>query len=252
MEGGMKKILITITMISVFMVPALLAQGKGITPIVPGSDKLKITGVMGFMQTKYLGMVIKLNCMGRPVLNANVWLNNWPLENRGGGEFRVTVDKYTARVGDKLELAVELPRERLLLVKPPFEGRQVLASLVIDNIIEWVFPMPGQVIDLSSYSMGFISCRWNFTGTPVRVFFELFNTADPDRIIFSRTIEAEAVNVPLSVVTPGNEYRMTVDDDSTGSPPLGAFKMSKLAAPGSSLVYYFVAECTFSTSAAKK
>ena len=247
----MKKILLTLVMLAFFAVPALLAQDVDIRPIAPGSDKLKITGGILFWQTKYLSMVIHLTYMSRPVLNAKAWLNEWPLENRGGGEFRAMVRKYKARVGDKLELSVELPPSRLPFDKPFLKGRQVLASLVIDNIVEWVFPMPGQVIDLSSYSMGFIPCRWNFTGTPVRIIFELYNTADPDRIIYHREFETESVNVPLSIVTPGNEYRMTVDDDATGLPPMGAFKMSKLVAPGSSLVYSFITECTFSTSAAK-
>jgi hypothetical protein len=247
----MKRILVFIAMISVLLVPALLAQGKGIMPIIPGSDKLKITGGILFMQTEYLSIGVKLTYMGRPVLNAKVWLNKWPLEDRGGGDFRLVIRPYTARVGNKLELAVELPPVHRPLGEPPFVGKKVLASLVINNIVEWVFPTPGQVIDLSSYSTGFVSCRWNFTGTPVKVIFELFNTADPHRVIFGQTIEAEAINVPLGVLTPGNEYRLTVDDGVSGFPPMGAFTMSKLTAPGSSLVYQFSTECTFSTMPAK-
>lgn len=151
-----------------------------------------------------------------------------------------------------LKIEAELPDPRPRPgVKPLFTGRQVLASLVTRNIIEWIFPVGGQVINLSDYPGSTVRFRWNFTGTTVKSQLQLYENADPSRMIYINTSGTESLEIPTRVMAPGSRYRITLSTAITTYDPMGEFKMDKLTAPGSRMVFYHDSYCPFSTRPAK-
>lgn len=249
----MKRFFMIMALISACLCPALLAQGTPLSPVVPGSDKLRVNGNVAWFELEdYIGAYIKLTFNGRPVAGAKVWLNKWPLMESGGpGDYHVTIRHVKPRVGFLLEVAVELPNAPLRVGKMPFTGRQVLASHVIDNLIEWVFPTPGQVIDLSTYPAGAVPFRWNFTGATVLTRFDLTPSTDPDRVLYQREIEAERLDVPVRFLAPGTGYRIILFTSLSGMDPMGEFKMGKLVALGSKIIFAHDSTCPFSIRPAK-
>lgn len=249
----MKKIAVLLAMLLVFLVSALMPQGKIVTPVVPGSDKIKIQGYVYFsMGLKALIADIRLTFRDNPVLGAEVNLNETKLAEFGGpGVYSGRVSSYGIRIGNELQISVKLPRSIPgPFVRPPFEGRQKLASYLVDNILEWVFPTPGQVIDLASYPSREIPFRWNFTGPPVASQLSIVDAATETRVLY-RMVETEEITIPAAILLPGKSYDFGLTNVFVWCGIMGKFKMSRLAAPGSAINFHYDGRLRFSTAPAK-
>jgi hypothetical protein len=111
----------------------------------------------------------------------------------------------------------------------------------VANIIEWVFPAPGEVIDLAAYP-SLIPLRWNFTGTPARTQLSILDTATRVRV-FTTFIDNEEIKIPASTLQPGKEY----DFSMFAMAPFEQFKLAKIAATGSNVDFLFSDSFIFST-----
>ncbi len=250
----MNKFILAIAMISLLVVPALQAQGKTLTPFVPGADKVKIQGVVYFsMGLKALIASFSLTFRDNPVLGAEVSLNETKLTELGGpGHYYGSVRPYDIRIGNELQVWVKLPtRMPGSIVTPPFEGKQKLASYVVDNILEWGFPTPGQVINLAAYPAGEIPFRWDFSGPPIASQLIINDAASGSRIIY-RMVETEGIAIPVVSLQPGKSYEFILTSVFAWCGIMGRFKMSKLAAPGAGISFRYDGISSFSTAPAAK
>lgn len=247
----MKKTIVVIAMIPLFLTPALLAQGKTITPFVPGANKIKITGgTIYYAASPYLSIYVNLSRMGAPVLHAKVRLNKTLLREGSGGFYAgAFFTPYIIALGHEHVFTVESPG---LAPGPPLgtfhDERIVLAEYRVDNLIQWVSPTPGQVIDLAEHAAG-IRLRWKFAGTPVKVRITVDDTAARTEV-FSSVTTAEELSLPAAVLQPGKTYTVQIDTTAPGCGPLGRFKLGKLATLDSNVRYDWEYNFRFSTASA--
>jgi hypothetical protein len=247
----MKKIVVAIVMIPLFLAPALLAQGKTIPPFRPGADRIKITGgTIYYAASPYLSIYVNLSRMGTPVLHAKVRLNKTLLREGSGGFYSgAFFTPYNIALGQEHVFTIESPG---LAPGPPLgtlrDERIVLAEYRVDNLIQWVSPTPGQVIDLAEHALG-VSLRWKFAGTPVKVRVSISDTATRAEV-FSRVTNGEELTLPAAVLQPGKTYTVQIDTTPPGCGPLGRFKLGKPATLDSNVRYDWEYNFRFSTAPA--
>jgi hypothetical protein len=245
----MKKIFLAIAMIPLFLAPALLAQGKTITPFGPGADKIKITGgTIYYAASPYLSIYVNLTRRGAPVLNAKVRLNKTLLREGSGGFYSgAFFTPYNIAIGHEHVFTIEPP---LLSPAPPLgtfpPDRAELATYRVDKLIQWVSPTPGQVIHLSAHTLS-IRLRWKFTGTPVRVRIAVSDSATRAEV-FSGMTAAEEIALPAGVLQPGKTYSVQIDTTPPGCGPMGRFTLAKLASLDSDVCFDWEYNFRFSTA----
>jgi len=246
----MKKIIVTIAMISLFVVPVLLAQGKGISPVVPGSDKITVVGgTVFYAGSPYLSINVHLTKMGVPVLHGKVRMNGILLRESTGGFYAGAIPTpYKVALGEEQVFTIAQARVPRTITPE----QVVLATYRVDNLIQWVSPTPGQVIDLAAIPLGELPCRWKYTGTPVMARLRVVETASRTEV-FSRKTDGEELTIPTVTLRPGKTYIISIDTSrfSSGCGPLGRFKLAKLAAPDSDVRFDQEYSFTFSTAPAK-
>lgn len=233
-------ILFVVLVIPSFSQFKMINPGNQLKIITP---KINVTGFAAYYgNADYISVYIKLMYKGRPLSTPIVRLNNSVINNSGNGEYHGALTPYNnIRVGDRLVFTAEFPKRRLYgLGKPLFSGKIILATYQISNIIEWVYPMPNQVINIGGVLN--IPLRWNFTGTPKTT--ELFIKDKATNVkIYSKNINNEIQKISASLLKPGKEYRMglwAVD-------PLDNFRISKNCDASSRVVFYFSDIMTFKT-----
>ena len=246
----MKKIIVAIAMIPLFLAPALLAQGKIITPVVPGADKITfIGGTMYYAGSPYLSISAHLTKGGVPVLHGKVRMNGILLRESSDGFYAGSIPTpFHAEIG----------QEQVFTIAPALVSRTitseqvVLATYRVDNLIQWLSPTPGQVIDLAAYPLGELPCRWNYRGRPVMARLRVVDTATRAEV-FSRMTDGEELTIPTAALSPGKTYSVRIDTSrmNPGCGPLGRFKLAKLAAPDSDVRFDQDYSFTFSTAPAK-
>ena len=245
----MKKTIIVIAMISLFLAPTLMAQGKPIPPFRPGADRIKITGgTIYYAGSPYLSIYANLTRGGAPVLHAKVRLNKTLLREGSGGFYSgAFFTPYNIAIGDVHVFTIEPPA---LSPGPPpgtFPAeRAELATYRVANLIQWVSPTEGQVIHLSAHTLS-IRLRWKFTGTPVRVRIVVSDSATRAEI-FSGMTASEEIALPAGVVQPGKTYTVQIDTTPHGCGPLGRFTLARLAALDSDVCFDWEYNFRFSTA----
>lgn len=249
----MKKITLLIAMLSIFLVSALLAQKPDIiTPSVPGSDKIKIVGgTIYFAGSPYLSINVHLTKGGVPVLHGKVRMNGILLRESREGFYSGSIPTpFNVAIGQEQVFTIAPlsgPTPRIITSE-----QVVLATYVIANLIQWLSPTPGQVIDLAAYPLGELPCRWKFKGTPVMARLRVVDSATRTEV-FSRMTDGEELTIPTAILLPGKTYGVSIDTGafSPGCGPLGRFKLAKLAAPGSDVRFNQEYSFSFSTAPAK-
>lgn len=248
----MKTQLVVAALAAIGLAPALMAQGTPITLRVPEAEKIKITGgTVYYAGSPYLSIRATLTRAGAPVLHAKVRLNDTLLREWGGGFYGGAFPTpYRIEIGHEHVFSVEFPA--IPVSSRPFPpGRQVLATYRVDNLIRWLSPSPGQVLDLAAYPLGEIPCRWKFAGTPVRVRVCVVDRTTRAEILCRETDGGEFA-IPTAALRPGNNYSLEITTAFPGCGPLGRFKLGKLAASGSDVHYDWDYYLHFSTAPAGK
>jgi hypothetical protein len=245
----MNKIIVAIAMISLFLVPALLAQGKTFPPFGPGAGRIKITGgTIYYAASPYLSVYVNLTRGGAPLLHAKVRLNKTLLREGSGGFYSgAFFTPYNIALGDEHVFTIE---PAVLAPAPPLgtfpAERTVLASYRVDKLIQWLSPTPGQVIHLSAHTLS-IRLRWKFTGTPVRVRIAVSDSATRTEV-FSGMTTGEELSLPAAVLQPGKTYTVQIDTTPPGCGPMGRFTLAKPAALDSDVCFDWEYNSRFSTA----
>jgi hypothetical protein len=248
----MKKNVVAIILALFFLVPALRARGTPISIEVPDADKIKIIGgTIFFVDMPYLSINATLSRLGTPVLGAKIRMNGVELRGSSGGSYAGSISPYKSNLGDDYVFTVETLARLPSGGVSPRREMVVLASYRVDNLLTWISPSPGQVIDLSAYPLGEIPVRWRFAGTRVPFQLRITDSVTHAEII-SKIVDSEGYTIPTVALRPGKTYFFSVTTVyALGCGPLGRFKLGKLAAPGSEVRFDCGYAFGFSTAAAK-
>ena len=244
----MKKIIVALAMISLFLVPALLAQGMPIKALDPDGGKIKVWGFVIYDMRNYwfpdgLYVTIYLQYMGEPLNGGVIRIGDKTLPERGRGTYSTRLPDVKCRVGDRLELSLEFPRAFIPLGSaPPFTGRKKLASYTIENTIQWLLPAASQVIDLPAYARTGIPFRWNYTGTPAT---GVLSISEGMTRVFQKSVTGEELLVPVGVLQPGKSYASSLKDEKH------YFRVDDLFSPRSEIEFSVTCVSLFSTAPAK-
>lgn len=238
-----KKLLFTVLFISL-IIPAL-PQVKTIKPTVLtlAKPKIKVTGFAAYYgNAKYVSASISLELNGKPLTNVKVRINNSVLNNHGNGTYNGAIHSpYRIKLGNELVYTAEFPKTLYrTIAPPPFIGKIELGSYKISNIINWVWPKPGQTIPTGRF-LAYLF-KWNFTGTPAPTEF-FIKDKKTHKKIYSKTTSAEQQSVGATLFNSGRKYVMgmwAVD-------PIDKFKLSKHCARGSKIDWYFSSTMVFNT-----
>lgn len=225
---------------------SLPAQERSLPTPIPSDERIQISGWANYYgNADYISVTARLAWKGRPLSGVIVRLNEAVITDRGGGEYVGALTPYVVRLGADLAFSVEFAKPATpMLRKPPFAGRVTLATYRIANIVEWVFPVPKQVINLSAFP-ALLTLRWNFTGAPATTEIFIKDRATNTKV-FSRHLAAESVTIPTKTLSPGKEYVF----GAWAFDPIDRFKITRAAAPGSDVVWYFNDTFLFSTQGA--
>ncbi|MEN8223316.1 MAG: hypothetical protein ABFR36_08670 [Acidobacteriota bacterium] len=195
---------------------------------------------------KYISAYLTLKINGSPLSNVKVRINNSVMMNHGNGNYGGSIPStYEIRLGNELVFSVEFPKGLYVAGSPPpFTGKVVLGTYKIKNIIEWVWPKPGQSISVGRFIAYLF--KWNFTGTPATTEFFIKDKIT-NKKIFSKNTGAEQQSVLATLFKPGKQYRMGL----WAVKPIDNFKISKHCAKGSKIDWYFSSIMTFDTGKKK-
>jgi len=244
----MKKKLLSAVILTGLLIPAL-AQIKTLQPAIqqPVLTLAKpLIWVRGHAQyygnARYISAFLTLKMDGKPLSNVKVWINNSLMMNHGDGNYGGSIPSvYHIKLGNELVFSVEFPKVPYPLGSPPpFRGKLVLGTYKIKNIINWVWPVPGQTIPtgrLLSYLF-----KWDFTGSPAKTEFFL-KDKNTNTKIFTKHTSAEQQHVAAALFGPGKEYVMglwAVD-------PIDKFRLTANCAKGSRIDWYFSSTMIFNT-----
>ena len=116
----------------------------------------------------------------------------------------------------------------------------ILGRYALKNYIEWVYPLPESVIPVAGLITRTVRFRWNYTGATLNTKVTLKNF-DTNTEIFSTTVPAEQLDIPSRLFTSGTRYRF--DLEVVG--PMGQFKLTDAAAPGSKIDFFYWAHIYF-------
>ncbi len=233
----MRKALAAIVLAALISMPALMAQGKSITPLVPEAEKILAKGATIFYAcSPYLSIGIHLNRAGAPVLGAKVRMNEVLLRDNGHGDYAGAYPTpFKVEIGQDQVFTIEtfasspggssgtLRRERV-----------PLASYRVDRLLQWLSPRTGDTIDLAAYPLGELPLRWKFVGVTswVKARLRVLERGGRGEII-NRVVEGDECTLPISALRPGMEYSISIDTSLPDGGPMGIFKLGKIAASGS-------------------
>jgi hypothetical protein len=222
-EERMKKTIVFVALISLFLVPALPARGTTIKRVVPDPDpdkgKILVWGSVSFtddmaIKRKYLYAHIHLEKYGSesPLTGVIVRLQDTALIDQGDGSYKGTVFTPTCGLGDPVHLSVDFSRIPLSRIgDSPYRGRMKLATYRIENTIEWIFPTHNQVIDLSAYPSG-VPVRWNFTGPLAHAYMLIKILGAP--LVYSADVLGAELTIPAGTLQPRHLYIFQMIDEN--------------------------------------
>ena len=255
----MKKISAAMAIISLFLAPALMAQGKTDPHIYAVTEKIEVLGAFNSIRaidpknhSLHLAGGISLYYKGHLILPAHgeeppvvtvppiVRMNDKILRMNSDGSYHGSLIARDFGLGYMINLSIDFHGP---LDSPPYKGLIKLASCRIENTIELSFPVEGQVIDLALFPGG-VPMSWNFTGTPAVIWMRISDSASGIEI-FSRDGVGRTITVPAGVLQPGKQYRFCVGERGR------FFSISKLFSSSSSIELSVYECCSFTTKPAK-
>lgn len=251
----MKKALAAIALIAIISAPALSAQGKVITPLVPEAEKILANGATIFYAgSPYLSISIHLTRAGAPVLGATVRMNELLLRDNGHGDYAgAYYTPFTVELGQEQVFTIET----LLPVPAGSPGplrreKTRLAAYRVDRLLQWLSPGTGETIDLAAFPLGELPLRWKFVGATsgVRARLTVLERGGRGEII-SRAVEGDECTIPIAALRPGMEYIISIDTTPPDCGPMGVFKLGKIAAPGSEVHFEWESHVVLRTAPAK-
>jgi len=205
--------------------------------------KIKVDGYVAYYgNARYISAHIELSYNGKPITTPVVKINNRELANYGNGKYTGVITPYNGiAVGDRFVFTAKFPKGDIhILGEESYAKEIILATYRVDNIINWVYPKPRQVINVKNVLT--VPLRWDFTGTPKPT--ELYiKDAATNKKILSKIISNESLKVSPSLFKPGKTYRMGL----WAYDPLGNFKITNMYNASSKVVFYFSDVMTFKT-----
>jgi hypothetical protein len=228
----MTRLLCAAALILCLLTPPLIGSPqKG--PFLPGADKILITGHAQFLG--YLNAHLTLKRQGLPLPGQRIFLDTLLLTDQGSGIYTGGTP-YAYDVGGNKTVVIKLdPKEPLPGFHRP-AGEVILGRYAIKNIIQWVYPLPNAVLGISAPAplAKSVRFRWNYTGAILntQVTLKDFTT---NTVLLTRTLVAESIDIPPGTFVRGHKYRF--DLEVVG--PMGQFKLTDLAAPGSKIDFYY-------------
>ncbi len=247
-EMNMKKILLSAVIFALFITPAF-TQIKTLQPTIQQplltlvKPKILVQGhAQYYGNAKYISAYLTLKIDGKPLSNVKVRINKSLMMNHGNGNYGGSIpSNYDIKIGNELVFSVEFPKAPYLVGSPPpFTGKIVLGTYRIRNIINWVWPKPGQTIPtgrIISYLF-----KWDFTGSPAKTEFFIKDKSTNTKI-FTKNTSAEQQSVMAGLFNSGKEYVMgmwAVD-------PIDKFRLSGVCSKGSRIDWYFSSTMIFNT-----
>lgn len=213
-------------------------------------SKIKIKGGITYYGSNgsgYLSMLMNLTRNGRPVTDAKVLINNDPNtynNNLGTGWIGGSIFHYNLQLGNKITISIVLKNK---FSRNPLDRRRltkkiVVATLKVSNIIEWVYPTPGQVIAMPPFGSS-ILFKWNFTGSPIRTELYIRDVATNNKIYSRMITNTESQRINPRILRKGKEYKMGFWSDV----PHEYFKITRNVAPGSEVSFRFCNSMKFKT-----
>ncbi len=224
-----KKIFIFVSILILFL--SLPYNAKSI----PGPrrfTRLKVVGTSQYLG--YLNAFLMVTKRGIPVNGLRIYLDKLKLNQLGGGNYsNGTPFHYKVADGKFIRISYR-PVRKFPGIKPTRSKPVILGVYRIKNHIEWVFPLPESVISVRRLLSRSVKFRWNYTGAilKTKVSLKNFNT---NTLIFQKTVTAESINIPVTLLKPGTKYRF--DLEPVG--PMGKFRLSRYTAPGSKIEFYY-------------
>ncbi len=193
--------------------------------------KLKVVGTSQYLG--YLNVGLDISKGGRPVEGLEVYLNEVPLSDRGGGFYSIgTPYHYKMALGKTIVIRY-LPIEPIRRIHE-IPGRKILGTYKIDNYIEWVYPLPDSVISLRSSASRYVIFRWHYVGRILKTKVSLQNfTKHID--VFSAVVTDEKIAIPKNLLKSGDTYRF--DLEVVG--PMGQFRLTEVTEKGSRIDFYY-------------
>lgn len=247
----MKKACWATALLSIILLPALMAQGSPGKGPVPISSVAKICawGSVSYSldlagRTSTVAAQVRLQRSGRPVTGVIVRIQDTALEDMGDGSYRGQIWHYKRTLGDTLTLSADFSRlPPLSSVPGPYSGRMKLAEFTIANTVEWIFPVHDQVIDLSAFPSG-VPVRWNFTGVPGDNAHLLLKT--DFHTVFAQNVSGEELTIPAGTMLPGKHYLFLLIDETH------YFKVSTAFDPSSIIRFHYGSIIAARTQSAAK
>ncbi|MCK5003684.1 MAG: hypothetical protein KAS21_01255 [Candidatus Aminicenantes bacterium] len=239
------KMKLVFAIISIALIMPALPQVRTLKPtlLTLAKPKIHVTGhAQYYGNAKYISAYITLKIKGRPLSNVKVWINNSLMMNHGDGNYGGSIPStYRIRLGNELVFTAEFPKTLYRTGSPPpFTGKIELGSYKISNIINWVWPKPGETLPMGRFLTYLF--EWDFTGTPARTEF-FIKDKSTNKKIYTKILSAEQQSVMAGLFKPGKEYVMGM----WAVRPIDNFKLSKYCARGSKIDWYFSSTMIFNT-----
>lgn len=234
----LSRTLILISILVGFLILNSPAGAIGQKTISLRTDKVKVIGHSQYLG--YLNAYLNLTKRTTPLAGQKIYLDTLLLTDRGGGLYTGGTPYSYDVTGGKtitIKMAPESPTLKPAgkLIKPI-----VIGTYALKNYIEWVYPQPEAKIRATPITLRANTFRWNYTGTilPTKVTIKNFTT---NTEVFTKTVTAEQVVVPMTIFKPKNRYRF--DLEVVG--PMGQFRLTDAVAPGSKIDFYYWAHMYF-------
>lgn len=251
----MKKALFVITLVTLISIPALMAQGKTITPLAPEAEKILVKGATIFYAgSPYLSFGVHLTRAGAPLLGAKVRMNEVLLPDNGYGDYTSAYPTpFRVELGQEQVFTIETLLPVLGGSSGPLRREKTrLAAYRVDRLLEWLSPRTGETIDLAAFPLGELPLRWKFLGTTSRVKARLIVLERGGRgEIINRVVEGDECTIPIAALRPGMQYIINIDTSPPDCGPMGIYKLGKIAAPGSEVHFEWEYHIVLRTAPAK-
>lgn len=221
------------TALTLCLIAQPLIAGPQRLPLLPGSDKILVTGHSQFLG--YLNAYLTLKRKNIPINGQRVYLDRLLLTDQGGGVYTGGTP-YAYDVSGGKTVVIKLVPKEPLQGSHPLVKEIALGSYAIKNTIQWVYPLPDAVLTIGAPVplMRSITFRWNYTGATLntKVTLKDFTT---NTELLTRTVVAEFIDIPTNLFVHGHKYRF--DLEVVG--PMGQFKLSDATAAGSKIDFYY-------------
>jgi hypothetical protein len=232
------KTIILISALGAFLLLNPVSDALGQKTISLKTDKVKVVGHSQYLG--YLNAYLNLTKGLSTLPGQKVFLDTLLLMDRGGGLYTGGTPYSYDVTGGKTITIKMAPTTSSLKPATRLNKPIILGTYSLKNYIEWVYPQPEAKIRATPITLRANTFRWNYTGTvlPTKVTIKNFTT---NTEVFTKTVTAEQVVVPMKIFKPKNRYRF--DLEVVG--PMGLFRLTDAVAPGSKIEFFYWAHMYF-------